>query len=124
MMVIRIVSAALLTVAALAVHAQESTVQQPTSAGAAMNGIDCAAARRARHDHGIERGYGPMPIKGCSTGALPGQESAMQQPISGASASARSSEDCAAARRMRHDHGIERGYGPVPIKGCSTASKL
>lgn len=124
MTVVRILSAALLTVAALAVHAQESTVLQPTSAGSAAKGIDCAAARRARHDHGIERGYGPMPIEGCSTGGLPGQESVMQQPISGASTSAGSSVDCAAARRMRHDHGIERGYGPMPIKGCSTAAKF
>lgn len=65
MTAIRIVSAAALSLAALAAYAQQSTPAQPAPGVTPMTSAQCASARKARHDHGIERGYGPMAIKGC-----------------------------------------------------------
>ena len=54
-----VISAALLGIAALTGCAQDALVRQDGSSACATN------ARRALHDHGIERGYGPMTVKGC-----------------------------------------------------------
>jgi hypothetical protein len=67
MSAIRILSATAITLAALASHAQEGAVPRPEQDGSSMTSVQCAAARKARHDHGIERGHGPMPIKGCGS---------------------------------------------------------
>jgi hypothetical protein len=66
MTAIRILSAVLLTLAAVSVQAQDAPPQQASPGTSTMTAAECAAARKARHDHGIERNYGPMPIKGCS----------------------------------------------------------
>lgn len=74
----RIVSAAALTFAALAAFAQQSGPVQAGQGMTAMTSAECTAARKARHDHGIERGYGPMAIKGCApVGAAQVSTSAM-----------------------------------------------
>jgi hypothetical protein len=55
-----VVSAALLSIAALSGCAQDNFVRQGGPG-------DCATdARRTLHDHGIERGYGPMSVKACN----------------------------------------------------------
>lgn len=55
-----IVSAALLSIAFLSGCAQDAFRWQ-------VGPGDCATnARRALHDHGIERGYGPMAVKACN----------------------------------------------------------
>ena len=68
------VSAALLSIAALAGCAQDGYVQQGGPG-------DCAtSARSALHEHGIERGQAPMTVKACrktsiadaATGVVPG----------------------------------------------------
>ncbi len=52
----------LLPVAAYA----QGAVAQPQFSAPAANYADCAArVRKTLHDHGLERGYGPMPIKAC-----------------------------------------------------------
>jgi len=49
----------------LSVHAQDAPAPQQLSAQAESY-ADCAArVRRTLHDHGIERGYGPAPVKAC-----------------------------------------------------------
>jgi hypothetical protein len=65
MIAIRILSAAFLSLAALAVHAQQNVAPQPAPVDSVTKSVDCAANKTARHDHGIERGYGPMPTKAC-----------------------------------------------------------
>ena len=61
---VTVVSATLLGIAALSGCAQDAFVRQGGTG-------DCAAnARRALHDHGIERGYGPMPVKTCNKAAV------------------------------------------------------
>jgi len=60
-------SLAALTLLALSGCAQGSFARQ--DAVAAKRG-DCAAlARQSLHDHGLERGYGPMPVKACNKAA-------------------------------------------------------
>ena len=76
-----VVSAALMSVAALTGCAQQAFVRQGGPG-------DCAtSARRALHDHGIERGYGPMSVKACNRTTV-------------ADAGAGAQTDTA----MRHDH--------------------
>jgi hypothetical protein len=85
MKVSRMFAAIALAVAALTGYAQEAPKpaaarQEPVVA--AMSSAQCAAIRRARHDHGIERNTGPMSIKGCGptnvaaadSKALPGHD--------------------------------------------------
>lgn len=61
------VSMAVLTLLALSGCAQGSFARQ--DAAAAKRG-DCAAlARQSLHDHGLERGYGPTPVKACNKAA-------------------------------------------------------
>jgi hypothetical protein len=56
-------SATLLSLAVLTGCAQDSLLRQDASI---VKSADCAAnARKALHDHGLERGYGPMPVKAC-----------------------------------------------------------
>lgn len=55
----------LVALSAIAVHAQGATAPQQL-ASPADSYLDCVArVRRTLHDHGIERGYGPIPIKAC-----------------------------------------------------------
>ena len=63
-----VLRATLLSVAALAGCAQDVLVRQ--DAPSATYAACAAAARRTLHDHGIERGYGPMPVTSC-IGAAP-----------------------------------------------------
>ena len=55
----------LIGVPAVAAQAQ-GAVEQPQLSAPAATYADCAArARKTLHDHGMERGYGPMPVKAC-----------------------------------------------------------
>ncbi len=50
---------------AAAAYAQGAVAQSQLSTPAASY-ADCAArVRKTLHDHGLERGYGPMPVKAC-----------------------------------------------------------
>jgi len=62
----RIFAITLAAAAAFSVSAQPSVPRQADAAAGATKAPDCSVLRKARHDHGIERGYGPMPLKGCS----------------------------------------------------------
>lgn len=67
--VILLISAAM-GLPAVAAYAQGSVAQSQLSTPAASY-ADCAArVRKTLHDHGLERGYGPMPIKACLRTAL------------------------------------------------------
>lgn len=72
MTAIRTFSSAALALAAFAAYGQDAMRPKPAPVGQAAPAeqpatrADCSAGRKARHDHGIERGYGPMPAKGCS----------------------------------------------------------
>jgi hypothetical protein len=59
-----VISAALLSIAALSGCAQEAFVRQGGP------GVCATTARRALHDHGIERGYGPMSVKACNNAGV------------------------------------------------------
>lgn len=62
-----LISAAALSLAVLGACAQDAFVRQDA---ASAKRADCTtSARRALHDHGIERGYGPMPVKACNKAA-------------------------------------------------------
>jgi hypothetical protein len=73
----RIFSSTALALAALGGFAQEAPkpaqAQQP-SVAAPMSSAQCAAIRRARHDHGLEKNQGPMPIKGCDSTSVASAE--------------------------------------------------
>lgn len=72
MRAIRIIVAAAVAAGTGALYAQDTRVAaQPavraSSSEVAVAQAECrTAARRVLHDHGIERGYGPMPIKACN----------------------------------------------------------
>jgi hypothetical protein len=70
MSAIRFLSAATLTFATLAAYAQAPDAPQPSAAVAppttSAKSDECAVARKARHDHGVERGQGPMSNKACA----------------------------------------------------------
>lgn len=60
--------------------AQTAAAPQQLSSPAEEGYLDCAArARRTLHDHGVERGYGPMPVKACLRTASAG---ASDKPVS------------------------------------------
>lgn len=65
MKTVTLLISAVMGVPAVAAHAQDA-VGQPQLTTPAATYADCAArARKTLHDHGMERGYGPMPIKAC-----------------------------------------------------------
>lgn len=91
MRTIALLISALVGLSAMAVHAQGAPAPQQL-ASPADGYADCAArVRRTLHDHGIERGYGPMPIKAC-----------LRTTLANASASPAVTADTPPARR---DHG-------------------
>ncbi|NKE67578.1 hypothetical protein RAMLITH_17280 [Ramlibacter sp. RBP-2] len=49
----------------VAAYAQGAVTQPQLSTPAAAYAECAARVRKTLHDHGLERGYGPMPIKAC-----------------------------------------------------------
>lgn len=72
-MKIRYVASAAASMAAILCQAQDRMLSVSTAAGdratsaAAAQAACRAAARATLHDHGIERGYGPTPIRRCNS---------------------------------------------------------
>lgn len=65
MRTVTLLISAVIGLPAVAAYAQGAGAQPQFSAPAA-NYADCAArVRKTLHDHGLERGYGPMPVKAC-----------------------------------------------------------
>ena len=90
MRIVTLLISAIVAVPAVAAHAQ-GAVAQPQLSTPATAYADCAArVRKTLHDHGIERGYGPMPIKAC------------MQATAGVSGTQAVTTDAPPAR---HDHG-------------------
>lgn len=65
MRTLNLLLSAVIGLPAVAAYAQ-GAVAQPQLSTPAATYADCAArVRKTLHDHGLERGYGPMPIKAC-----------------------------------------------------------
>ncbi len=65
MRTVTLLISAVIGLPAVAAHAQ-GAVAQPQLSNPAATYADCAArVRNTLHDHGRERGYGPMSIKAC-----------------------------------------------------------
>jgi hypothetical protein len=79
MTAIRIFAAVILSLGAIAAYAQ-NPVTPAVPAASAASSTDCAAAKKDRHDHGVERGTGPAGTKGCATTAA---TKANSKPIKG-----------------------------------------
>lgn len=62
----RIFAITLAAAAAFGVSAQSSPPRQQEDAQSGAKAADCSAIRKLRHDHGIERGHGPMPLRDCA----------------------------------------------------------
>lgn len=82
---------ALVGLPALPVHAQGAPAPQQISSNADSYANCAARARRTLHDHGVERGYAPMPVPACARTTL---AEAGDRPAAGARTPA-----------ARHDHG-------------------
>ena len=82
---------AIIGLPAVAAHAQGAVAQPQLSTPSAAYADCVARVRSTLHDHGRERGYGPMPIKAC-----------VRTPLADASATPPVIADSPPAR---HDHG-------------------
>ena len=70
MRILNLLLSAIIGLPAVAAYAQGAVAQSQLSTPAATY-ADCAArVRKTVHDHGRERGYGPMPVKECSRTTL------------------------------------------------------